>query len=307
MKMLNTFIAVAVLGSAASMASAALLVADGFNYTAPAALSGKTDVNFTSNPATWGLAGTAGQDPVVASGSLTYTGTGALPNLPGSSSAQVVVTGGAASRIPLGTPASAGTFTQAANAGTSLYYSFTMNVSDISKLSTGVNGAFIAGFNNTAGTATPTADAGVLCIRTDSQTGTTYHLGVAQQQATGRVFDATDSYSVGDTLFVVVAYNFGATAGTDTSDLYVFDGAAIPSSLPSTPTAHGAYTAEINTSVDNISSFFLRDNTGAATTLIDDVRIGTTWSDVATVPEPASLSLLGLGALGMLSRRRQQD
>lgn len=304
MKMLKTCVAVVAFGSAVNMASAALLVADGFNYsTTPAALSGKTDVDFVPNPATWGLAGTAGQDPIVMAGSLTYGGAGALPNLPGANSAEVLNVGGSSSRIALATPASNGVFTQTANAGTSLYYSFTMKVTDISKLLTGTGGAFMAGFNNSAGTGAPTADAGVLCMRTDSQTGTTFHLGVAQQQATGRTYDST-LYNVGDTLFVVVGYNFGLTAGTDSADLYVYDGSAIPST-PGTPNAHGAYTAEINGSVDNLSSFILRNNTGSVNAQVDDLRIGTTWADVTSVPEPASLSLLGLGAASLLRRRRQ--
>lgn len=42
----------------------------------------------------------------------------------------------------------------------------------------------------------------------------------------------------------------------------------------------------------------------------DELRVGTTWSDVAilSVPEPATFSLVGLGALGMLmSARRKRD
>jgi hypothetical protein len=36
----------------------------------------------------------------------------------------------------------------------------------------------------------------------------------------------------------------------------------------------------------------------------DDIRIGTEWGDVA-VPEPATMSLLGLGGLGVLLRRKR--
>jgi len=38
---------------------------------------------------------------------------------------------------------------------------------------------------------------------------------------------------------------------------------------------------------------------------IDDVRIGTTWADVSPIPEPSSVALLGLGALGLLAKRRR--
>ena len=308
MKKVKTLAAVAALGMAVNAASAALLVADGFNYPT-GGLSGNADVDYPTNPATWAYAGAAAQmpGPVVVAGNTTYTGPGALPAFPGSNSGEFTAADNGTARIQLTSPPTA--FSQAANAGTSLYYSFTMSVSDISKLSSGTGGAFAAGFNNSVGpqTSAPSAYAGVLCMNRDSSSATTFHLGVAQQQATGRTFIA-NQYSLNDPLFVVVAYNFGATPGTDTSDLYVFDSAngdAIPVSLPASPTAHGAYTAEINTGVDSISSFSLRDNTGAMTAALDDLRIGTSWSDVATVPEPASIGLLGIGAVGLLGRRRK--
>jgi len=45
--------------------------------------------------------------------------------------------------------------------------------------------------------------------------------------------------------------------------------------------------------------------TGSGQTLeFDEIRIGTTWQDVAAVPEPASMSLLGLAGVALLGRRR---
>jgi hypothetical protein len=36
-------------------------------------------------------------------------------------------------------------------------------------------------------------------------------------------------------------------------------------------------------------------------TLIDEIRVGTTWADVTTVPEPSSLVLAGFGVMGLVS------
>jgi len=38
---------------------------------------------------------------------------------------------------------------------------------------------------------------------------------------------------------------------------------------------------------------------------VDEIRIGTTFSDVAPVPEPGTLALLGSGGLLLLLRRRR--
>lgn len=67
-----------------------------------------------------------------------------------------------------------------------------------------------------------------------------------------------------------------------------------------------------NTAAGTLSNFdFTFDRTslaafgGTGTITADEVRIGTTWQDATTVPEPAAAGLLGLGALGLLARRRQ--
>ncbi len=58
-----------------------------------------------------------------------------------------------------------------------------------------------------------------------------------------------------------------------------------------------------NTGIDN---FFIRQATGSGTYTLDNMVVGESFADVAPapVPEPATMSLLGLGALAMVLRRR---
>lgn len=289
---------------AANTASATLIVQDGFNYTTPGNLPGQT--NPYENQ-TWALTGTQTiTGPAIVSGSLSYPVTNAPSSLGGNSINLVNNT--SATRLPLGNPTVA--YSQANNAGTTLYYSMLLDVTSTTDILTGTGGGFIAGFNNLTGTQTGelTGAAGALMIRKDTAGSTTYHLGISQNPGTtaSRTFDNTDSLNANQTYFVVVGYNFGATAGTDTSDLWIYSTGALPST-PGTPTVHGPYGAEINTSVDSLDSVFFRDNGGGTNTQIqaDDLRVGTAWADVTAdqVPEPASLGLLGLGSLALLRRR----
>lgn len=55
-----------------------------------------------------------------------------------------------------------------------------------------------------------------------------------------------------------------------------------------------------------VMDFFRVSAGGGGTSIIDEVRLGTTYADVVGVPEPSSAALLGLGGLVLVSRRRRQ-
>ncbi|MGB7161527.1 MAG: hypothetical protein WBD40_25940 [Tepidisphaeraceae bacterium] len=106
--------------------------------------------------------------------------------------------------------------------------------------------------------------------------------------------------SVGDTLFVVGSFTFNGVANLD-----VYNS---PASVPLTEPAgsHSASTLVADPLITQIVAFYLRQNTGEPTPItVDELRIGTTWADVAPVPEPAALSLVGLGFLALPARRRR--
>ena len=69
--------------------------------------------------------------------------------------------------------------------------------------------------------------------------------------------------------------------------------------------------AGVDLNLDRMSSFVSFNFTGANPANpcgFDELRVGTTWADVAilSVPEPASLSLVGLGAIGLLMGARRK-
>jgi hypothetical protein len=286
------------LGGAALSSRAANVFFDSFDYTPPGAV-----ISSAGSPS-WSLrsAGTT-VEPKIIEGSLNYPGLGTAPN-----DNSVVFDGTGAAGI------ATRLLDQVYNIGVTptLYYSLTLQVSSIVAGDWGgsgnwMSGSFMMGFSqDTSGNLLVGSAAAPLLIRTGDpmnasgiandfqgfQLGT----GVTATSPSNRIFDATHTYAPGATLFLVLSYTFGPNGTDDVARLYVnpVPGTPETANLPVVTTPAGL------TDVTNsqIQAVFLRNNSvEPASTIIDNLRVGTTWEDVTPIPEPSALGLLVLAAL----------
>lgn len=290
------FAAALLMAGTGTLAHAAPVWYDSFNY-APAG-----DLVSAAGSPTWSLYVAGQMDPKIAAGSLSYPGlqTGIDDNS--------VVFDGVAPAAGI----SARSLDQLYNINnvTTLYYSLTFRVTSIDPAgdwgATAVNyngGSFMMGFNQKTSGALAQGDvAAPLLIRTgnpaDEPPGTAngfqqYQLGTGVTATTAiRAFDAAHNYNPGETLFLVLSYTFGPAANDDVAKLYVNPA---PGSLESTNTPVVSTTGASDVTNSRAQVFFLRNNSvQPASTIIDDLRIGTTWADVTpplvTPPLPPDIT-----------------
>jgi hypothetical protein len=288
----------------ASRAFADVLIYEPFNYSSGGAIIGQTD---SSSPGsqTWARAGTAAATVhSVASGSL--TGPSGFPASIGNAGSLANVDNTEYARMSLGS-------SYGANA--SLYYSLLVNVPATNGLTTpnsnlNANNDGIVAFNNASGASgtRPSTWAGELTMRLGA-TANTFDLGIrASTTAAGTTYWSAD-LTPGTTYFVVVNFTEGATPGSGgLSSMWInpnsstFGGSA--------PAADGSSTGTYTTSAsaDHTDSLIIGAGIAAGAdpnqTLVDEIRVGNTWADVTTVPEPTLGALAGLGVLISLWRFR---
>ena len=279
-------------------ANAALLVYDPFNYSPVGA--DLTNQSPDGGATLWNVTGTngvSGTDPItIAGGSLSIAGL--APSIGNS----ITYGGlGLTNRISLGSIFTSGT----------LYYSFALQVTDLSNLST--TGGFLAGFNTSIGDqAAQPSQVGARVVTRASGTGG-FQVGVDKSSggAMSFVMDPT-IFNLGDTIFVVGSYTF-ISGGTTNDEARMWVNPdpstfglenAPPTSLFSTAINDVNLSGAIQ-----IQSFLFRQGNATAVPnalIADELRVGTTWADVTpAIPEPSAVMLLSLvGSAGLFLRRR---
>ncbi len=258
-------------GAIAPICHATVLFSDDFNYTTGTALQGQGG---------WAAVNTGDTIGVVA-------GNVSVPGYRYPAIGNSINFAGAGQEA-------AHSFTSQTTAGTTVYYSFSLNLSLASLNATGGYFAFFSESNSSSNFG------GTLWARSD---GTGFDLGVNPRTTAANTVFTSGTTSVSDTHFIVVAYTIVNGASNDTVSLWLN-----PSSTSfggSAPTATVTATNSVTADLASVTSLWFRQDGTTATpnVTIDAVRVGTTWADVT--PEPSSLSFIGLGIAGLLARRRR--
>ncbi|HEY1684251.1 MAG TPA: PEP-CTERM sorting domain-containing protein [Tepidisphaeraceae bacterium] len=333
--MKKSTLALAVLSSAAmaTSASASLLIYEPFDYQASSLIvpgsvstnSGNGLSDSYDSPATvWQ------QDGAYASGTnehhITSTGLTSPSGFPASIGNAAALEGGASAvsdykemarmNLPGATGSQAtDTYVPGSNPP-SLFYSLLINVPATTGMTTAhsnanANNDMIMAFNNAIGATSSESNtwADELTIRLGS-VANTYNLGIRASTTAANTTYWSGDLTPGSTYLVATEWTEGTTAGTGGLSQIWVNPSSTTFGAGSAPTADGSTVGTYSATALNDHTDSIIIGAGVATNSnpnevdIDEIRVGTTWADVTTVPEPASLSLLGLGAIAAMKRRR---
>jgi hypothetical protein len=211
---------------------------------------------------------------------------------------------GKALRLPLDDD---GATVAVVNGGDTVYYSLALRIDELTG-ATNTTGGFFIGLNNTgdASTANPGSVAARLQARVDPTDGTKYNLGIVRNRATTAAdIPWSGPLTVGETLFVVASIELVPGTQNDVARLWINPDASTfrDPSFPSPTLADDTVgIGTIGTDI-GIASIILRQSPAPHVT-VDELRVGTDWRSV-TIPEPTTCTLMLIGAVMMLSRRRK--
>jgi hypothetical protein len=222
-------------------------------------------------------ASTANSSPTITAGNLQYPGV-----LPAPSGNKVLV-GSTGANLAAGRYFHSSILKALTSGGTaSRFYSFVLQASDISAL--GATGTWIAGFNNTAGTATttfPTTIGGRTLVRSvNSNTG--FQIGLAKAGETPTFGSSPQTFTTADTIFVVVEYvvNTGNTAD-DVANMWINPSVTTfaNNAYKPTPTLTASAGTDMATS-GSLQSFLLANSANSGQHYVDELRVAADWAGV---------------------------
>jgi hypothetical protein len=317
---MRALIAIVALLATTGRVSAALMIYDGFDYAVGENLNGQINPAINSP---WLRSGSspAGTSQTIAASSVAYPGLkGAVGN--SVSTPRLAAASNSANRITLPSAPHV-----RADEG-SFFFSFTFRLLEwdaitdtLAKNATHRKGGLVAGFHGgVADTATGMgsggAFAGSVWVRRAidySQTGTDgtpgtqnnrYEVGILKTilnptaAELETAFDTSQTFAIGETIFVVAEYRF-VNDGTTTSDVARLWLNPTPGGVAGAPSAVApASMAGITTP---INSFYIYSHTNSpGDSLVDEIRVGTTFASVTPIPEPACVWLVASAAGAIL-------
>ena len=207
-------------------------------------------------------------------------------------------TGGAAAKLASGNDSySTYTGAPAATAGNSIYYSFLF-----SSTQTVVTAASTAGRITAIGAA---YGADYATIRYDKVANDNFYKLSLVPRGSGTGLQLPDQLAMGSTYLIVVSYTYVTGTANDTVRVWLNpDSATFNAGTAPTAALTGTASTDLTAVFDSIR---LGGQSGAPNTvMIDELRVGTTWADVTPIPEPATIGMLGLGAIITLLVRRMR-
>jgi hypothetical protein len=270
---------------AAPLTHATTLLEESFNYTPNASL--------TAANASWVAYG-SGADPAVVAQNLSFDG------LKGSTGNALSLSGAGSSNFRTFTAQTTGT----------VYFSFLLNVTDITSFTTTSSTPLLSLLGND--NALTPRGAGVF-LRPETG-GYVMGLNKVNSSPTSGGAIASSVLSVGQTYLIVASYEIISGSNNDVVSIWINPTSSTFANDANKPTSTFAITTgtDFNPGASGISALSIMHGSGLAgmpSLLIDEVRVGTTWADVTPsgIPEPSSIALLAGGfilcATTMMRRR----